>query len=236
MLVINADDLGRNPQATNAILECCSAKRITSASAMVFMQDSARAASVAKEAPLDIGLHINFTESFTGPGVSDSLRRNHERIRSFLWRSKFALLIYNPFLRDAFREVFEAQAAEFARLYGRAPARYDGHQHMHLCSNMVLQKLIPANSKVRRSFSFAAGEKNFFNRHYRAIIDRRLAARYRIGDFFFALQQFLPVSKMGKVVELARTREVELMTHPEVKSDYETLMSEAFVSAVSHNA
>jgi predicted glycoside hydrolase/deacetylase ChbG (UPF0249 family) len=232
MLVINADDFGRNRLATDRILVCHAKKRVTSTSAMVFMEDSKRAAALAKASQVDVGLHINFTESFTGPSVPQSLRRDHERVRRFLRANKYALLIYNPFLRNAFRAVFEAQLEEFARLYGRPVSRFDGHQHMHLCSNMILDRTIPAGARVRRSFSFDAGEKGFLNRFYRAAIDRHLATRHHITDFFFALSQHLPISRFRRVVELAKTSDVELMTHPEVNLEFETLLSAGFADAI----
>jgi predicted glycoside hydrolase/deacetylase ChbG (UPF0249 family) len=230
MLVINADDFGRNRLATDRILICHVEKRITSASAMVFMEDSERAAILAKDWQIDVGLHINFTESFTGPSVPQPLRRDHERIRRFLRLNKYALLVYNPFLRNAFRAVFEAQLEEFARLYGGPASRFDGHQHMHLCSNMIVDRLLPTAAQVRRSFSFKAGEKNFLNRYYRKLIDRHLAARHRIRDFFFALSQHLPVARLQRVVELAKTYDVEVMTHPQLNAEFEALLSDEFAA------
>ena len=65
MLIINADDWGRSRAETNAALECYQHGRITSVSAMVFMNDSERAAEIAREHNLDAGLHLNFTDPFT---------------------------------------------------------------------------------------------------------------------------------------------------------------------------
>jgi predicted glycoside hydrolase/deacetylase ChbG (UPF0249 family) len=148
---------------------------------MVFMEDSERAAILGKDWQVDVGLHINFTESFTGPSVPQPLRQDHERIRRFLRLNKYALLIYNPFLRNAFRAVFEAQLEEFARLYGGPASRFDGHQHMHLCNNMILDRLLPAGAKS--GAAFLRGGESFLNRFYRAAIDRRLATEHRITDF-----------------------------------------------------
>ena len=112
MLIINADDWGRSMPETDAALRCYNRGRITSVSAMVFMEDSERAAGLAIGSGLDVGLHINFTEAFTASYVPRSLRRSHDRLRRFLRANKYALVIYNPFLRSAFREVFVAQGGD----------------------------------------------------------------------------------------------------------------------------
>ena len=46
MLIINADDWGRSVAETDAALKCCKGGRITSLSAMAFMEDSERAADL----------------------------------------------------------------------------------------------------------------------------------------------------------------------------------------------
>ena len=233
MLTVNADDLGRCVVATDRTMTCFDAKRINAASAMVFMEDSERAAALATASGLNVGLHINFTEAFTSPYVSPSLRRHHGRLCRFLRVNKYALVIYNPFLRNAFREVFAAQVEEFARLYGRAPSRFDGHQHMHLCSNVLFDGLLPANARVRRNLSFAAGEKSLFNRYYRRLVDRRLARRHQLGDFCFALSQQCSIPKLRRVATLAKSFDVELFAHPEVNLEFETLLSDEFARIIS---
>src|SRR4051812_45553529 len=143
MLTVNADDFGRCVLATDRTMTCLAANRINSVSAMVFMEDSERAARLALDSGLNAGLHINFTEVFTGANIPRSLRQSQERLARFLRASRYALVFYNPLLRGAFREVFVTQLEEFTRLYGRVPSRLDGHQHMHLCTNMVVDDLIP---------------------------------------------------------------------------------------------
>lgn len=232
MLIVNADDLGRCTIATDRIMACFAANRISAASAMVFMEDSERAAALAKASGLDVGLHINFTENFTGPDIPQQLRREHERICKFLRRSKYALLLYNPFLRGAFREVFRAQAKEFQRLYGQPPLRIDGHQHMHLCTNMLLDDILPARTKVRRNFSFTARQKGFVNRCYRYVVDRSLRQRHQLTEYFFALSQHLQPSRFRRVILAAKTAKVELMTHPEVDDEYNFLLGDDFADAL----
>lgn len=233
MLIVNADDLGRCVVATDRIIECHAENKITSASAMVFMEDSERASAAAIESNLDVGLHINLTENFTMISIPLRLRKNQERIRNFLRASKYALLLYHPFLRRSFKEIFQAQHDEFSRLYGKSPSHLDGHQHMHLATNMLVDGILPAGTKVRRSFSFCAGEKSFFNRSYRKLIDHHLARRHRVTDFFFALSQHMPPHGLQRVIKAARVGDVELMTHPEVKAEYDYLLSDDYAQAIS---
>jgi predicted glycoside hydrolase/deacetylase ChbG (UPF0249 family) len=199
---------------------------------MVFMADSLRGAQLANEVAIDVGLHINFSEAFSGNQVPAWLRRSHERIRRFLTTSKYALLLYHPFLRREFADVFRAQANEFQRIFGKAPSHLDGHQHMHLSSNVLFQGIIPEGARVRRSFSFAPGEKSMVNRFYRSTVDRFLQRKHRTTDFFFALSHHLPVAHLQRVAVLAEQYSVELMTHPQVAREYECLMSDDYAALI----
>jgi len=228
MLIINADDWGRSVAETDAALRCYKGGRITSVSAMVFMEDSERAAELAKENELDVGLHLNFTDKFTANQYSGTLANYHGEIVRFLRGSKYSQLLYNPFLRKEFAYSYEAQFAEFTRLYGKPPSHIDGHHHMHLCANILLSNIIPAGMKMRRNFSFSPGEKGVLNRTYRAIIDRRLAHKYQITDYFFDLTQCIEGKKVDRVAALAKSSSVELMTHPVMNAEEKYLMSDEF--------
>jgi predicted glycoside hydrolase/deacetylase ChbG (UPF0249 family) len=233
MLIVNADDWGRSKAATDTALACFERGRISSTSAMVFMADSSRGAQLANEVGIDVGLHINFSEAFSGSDVPAELRRSHDRIRRFLKTSKYALLFYHPFLRREFLTVFRAQADEFLKLFGKAPSHMDGHQHMHLCSNMLFQGIIPQGVRVRRSFSFAPRQKSIANRLYRSAVDRLLQRKHRTTDLFFALSQHLPVTRLRPVAELAKEHAVELMTHPQVSREYDCLMSDDYADLIA---
>ena len=226
MLIINADDFGRSVAETDAALRC--KERITSVSAMVFMEDSRRAAKLANDHDLDVGLHLNFFEDFTDAPSSRRLKDCHGRIVRFLSRNKYSQLLYNPLLREEFAFSYEAQSEEFVRLFGRLPSHVDGHHHMHLCGNMLLSTVIPAGTKIRRNFSFCPGEKSWLNRTYRALVDRWLARKYRLTDYFFDLSQSLQEQKLDRVVALAKFSKVELMTHPIIRTESEYLLSKQF--------
>jgi predicted glycoside hydrolase/deacetylase ChbG (UPF0249 family) len=228
MLIINADDWGHSVAETDAALRCCKAGRITSVSAMVFMADSERAANLARENDVDAGLHLNFSETFTGRNISGKLSECHNRLARYLRQNKYAQLFYNPFLCTAFSYSYHAQAEEFFRLFGKPPSRIDGHHQMHLCANLLFSNLIPAGMRIRRNFSFWPGEKGRVNRAYRALVDRWLQRRYHLADYFFDLTHSIREKKMDRVIALAKTTNVELMTHPILPGEADHLMGDEF--------
>lgn len=230
MLIINADDWGRSLAETDAALACAQVGRVTSVSAMVFMADSERAAKLAHEHHVDVGLHLNLTEKFTGDSVPRAVTEDHTRVIRYLKGSKRAQLIYHPLLRKQFTAAFTAQLIEFQRLYGQPPSHVDGHHHMHLCSNLLLSGVVPAGMRMRRNFSFWPGEKSFLNRSYRALVDRWLARKFRLPDYFFCVLQSSRAGRMDRIKTLARSANVELMTHPAVAEESRYLMSHEFAS------
>jgi chitin disaccharide deacetylase len=233
MIIVNADDWGRSPKETEAALDCYRAGRLTSVTGMVFMADSERAADIALSNNIPVGLHINLNEPFTGKISSDYIRSAQRRIAGFLNKNKYMQLLHNPFLAKPIREVFNAQLEEFCRLYRKSPSHFDGHQHMHLCTSMLIVAPIPRGEKIRRSFSFESGEKSVVNRSYRACVNHRIQSRYRLTDYFFALSERLrPEERFTRVCALARDTAVELMTHPIVPEEQAFLMSDRYACAM----
>lgn len=230
MIIINADDWGRSRAETDAALFCYKNGRITSVSAMVFMEDSDRAAELAKETGIDVGLHLNLTQPCSGEVRVRSLREYHDRIIRFLTFNKYAFLIYNPALKKAFQYVYQAQFDEFVRLYGKPPSHIDGHHHQHLCMNMLLGRVIPTGEKVRRNFYFWPHEKGPVNRTYRRLVDLSLTRRYRLTDYFFALSQCFQSDRLSRVMDLATTASVEVMTHPANEIELAYLMSDNYLA------
>lgn len=228
MLIINADDWGRDSTTTDHTLECVLAGSVTSVSAMVFMEDSARAATLAREHDVDAGLHLNLTTAFTGGNVDSALTRDLARVGGFLRSSSLARLLFHPALTAAFRRLTEAQVAEFTRLYGSAPRRIDGHHHVHLCTNVLLQGLLGDTAIVRRNFTFERGEKSWLNRWYRSRVDRHLARRHHVTDYMFSIEPLDATARLDRIIELARDANVELETHPVRADERALLLSEAF--------
>jgi predicted glycoside hydrolase/deacetylase ChbG (UPF0249 family) len=228
-LIINADDWGRDFETSRRILDCVRHGTISSVSAMVFMDDSERAAMKALEGGVDAGLHLNLTTPFSAPGCPTRLAQRQQKLGAYLRKYRLAQVIFHPGLRNSVEYVVAAQLEEFNRLYGAAPARIDGHHHMHLCANVLLPKLLPAGTIVRRNFSFRRGEKSAGNRLYRKLVDHQLARRHRITDFFFSLSPIEPEDRFAWIASLARKYVVEVETHPAEPEEYSFLMgSELF--------
>jgi predicted glycoside hydrolase/deacetylase ChbG (UPF0249 family) len=223
LLIVNADDWGRDRDTTDRTLDCIRAGAVSSVSAMVYMDDSRRAADLARQGGIDTGLHLNFTTPFTGTRVPAQLRDAQERVARFLRRGRFASVMFHPGLAPCFTRVANAQLEEFERCYGAPPARIDGHHHMHLCSNVLLARLLPAGTVVRRNFSFAPGEKSILNRGYRGLVDRLLARRHSMTDFLFSLPPLEPASRLERIFALARDYVVEVETHPVRPDEYRFL-------------
>jgi len=222
-LIINADDWGRDGRTTDMIADCVSKGAVSSVSAMVFMEDSERAAAIARDRGIDAGLHLNFTTPFS----SASRARLAERQRvvgRFLRSHRLAQALFHPGLVRTFAEVVGAQTDEYHRLYRADPPRFDGHHHMHLCANVLLQGLLPHGAAVRRSFSFQPGEKGRVNRLYRRCVDRWLIrSRYRLTDFFFSIAPLAPAGRLERLIRLSDDYVVELETHPADDDEYRFL-------------
>lgn len=232
-LVINADDWGRDLENTSRTLDCIRRGSVSSVSAMVFMEDSERAAEIARERKIDAGLHLNFTTAFSAPGVPRKLADHQQRLLACLLGSRFASVVFYPHLANSFAYVTAAQFEEYSRLYGKAPERIDGHHHMHLCANVLMGKLIPDGSIVRRNFSFQAGEKGFANRLYRSWIDKKLSRWFRLMDFFFSIEPVDAIERLQRIVSLAGQFNVEVETHPVNAKEYRFLLSTDLDRALS---
>jgi hypothetical protein len=190
---------------------------------MVFMEDSERAAATARERGIDAGLHLNLTTPFSAPKCPARLLEHQRELARHLLRHRLAPVVFRPGLSRSFEYVVVAQREEFSRLYGTDPERLDGHHHMHLCANVLLGRLLPPGTLVRRSFSFQRGEKSFCNRLYRHAVDRILARHHRLVDFFFSLAPIEPASRLQRIFSLARQFVVEIETHPIQPDEYRFL-------------
>jgi hypothetical protein len=223
-IIVNADDWGRNLATTERTLECVQRGAVSSVSAMVFMEDSERAAALARLYDVDAGLHLNFSLPYSAANCPMRLREHQGKLARFLNSSRLAPMVYHPGLAASFEYVVRAQFEEYERLFGVPAGRADGHHHMHLSANVVRQKLLPEGIMVRRNLSFGPGEKGYLNRLYRRLQDKRLARRHRLADFFFDLLPIEPQHRLARILKLADRFDVEVETHPIREEEYRFLV------------
>jgi hypothetical protein len=191
---------------------------------MVFMADSERAAHLVRKHGVDAGLHLNFTLPYSAPQCPARLKGHQEKLSRFLSSHRFAPALYHPGLVASFEYVVKVQLEEYERLYGCAANRVDGHHHMHLCANVLMQELLPAGIIVRRNLSFGPGEKGYFNCFYRRRQDRRLARRHRLTDFFFDLRPLEPRHRLEEIFKLAVRFDIEVEAHAILDEEYRFLV------------
>jgi predicted glycoside hydrolase/deacetylase ChbG (UPF0249 family) len=231
LLIVNADDLGYNEPATDAIAECFRAGRITSATAMVYMRDSDRAAEIAREIGLPVGLHINFTEPFDDPGVPAELRARHlAMVRrfggpSFVYRSRRWL--YDRKLREPVARCIAEQLERFEQIFGGPPTHVDGHMHVQVCPNIGLSSAIPAGMKMRNSLGMPPLASGPMARL--TALRQRIVLRDRLSTgYFLNITDLHPEFLEGGVrkrLGLAAQTSVELMAHPGFCHEYTMLMA-----------
>lgn len=238
MLIVNADDWGIDVATTDAIADSFAANRITSATAMVFMADSERAAGVALKIGLPVGLHLNLSSPFTGNDVPEPVRQTHAALtgrfddRNRQWRR----WIPDPTLgRAVIERAVRQQLAQFEELYGRPPTHVDGHKHVHVAPGVARTPALNEFA-MRRGFSELPGSRSpkALARH---IHHRLFLSRHRSTDHFFSiwsLRDELLAAEQPAAVRLASDDVVEVMAHPGATKERTLLMCDAWAEALRH--
>ncbi len=227
MLIVNADDFGASPSTSDPIVELFEERVISSASAMVRMRDSARAASLARERAIPTGLHLNLTLPFDEAGVPELVRERQIRVTEVLgsesWREDHGETPPGRLLEDVISDQLEC----FRASYGE-PSHLDGHHHIHI-HPAVLEHL-PRDLPIRPILTVPsrAGARP-------GTRERRLRRRFRSPELCFAFEHVHP-SLGGEglgALDHARHRTLEIMTHPQRKPEKEALMSAEWRAALS---
>jgi predicted glycoside hydrolase/deacetylase ChbG (UPF0249 family) len=227
VLIVNADDWGYDASTTDAIAAAHAAGAISSATAMVHMRDSERAARLAGELGLPVGLHLNLMEPFAA--APDAAVRERQARVVARWRARqTSRWLPGPRLFAAARDTVEEQLDAFARLYPGPPTHVDGHQHGHLATPALYalrRRRVPA---VRRAFTFRPEDKVAWKRAPRALLNGCVAAAFRTTDRFHSIRTLHP--RLGghgleAVLEASRRQDVEIMVHPGLPDECEILLS-----------
>lgn len=235
LLVVNADDWGGSEATTDAILRTFDAGRITSASGMVFMPDSERAAEIATRRGLPVGLHLNLTEPFGDPHTPTAVRDRQLRAVEHLAGSggdghpgtaRLRKWIYDPTIRADVDRAIADQLERFEALYGRPPTHFDGHNYVDACPNVFLSRAIPAGSVIRNSLDCYPLVRSAMGR-LKGLRQRLRTRRLRSTGYLLHIAQLRLEGEEGPDprLRLARSTSVEVMGHPDDEAELAALMS-----------
>jgi predicted glycoside hydrolase/deacetylase ChbG (UPF0249 family) len=192
---------------------------------MVYMADSRRAASLARERALPVGLHLNLVEPFDDPSTPARVRDRQRRLVRRLRRRRLRYWIYDPSLRADVEACIADQLDRFRALYAAEPTHVDGHEQAHLLANVLLARTLPAGTKLRTSARPAGGRAAGMARSARG---RFIARRFCTPDYFFALRGLEPElggDGIEPALELAARASVEVMVHPGAQDELRLLRS-----------
>lgn len=227
MLIVNADDLGATAGATDAICHAFDAGTITSASAMVWMDDSARACVRAKDLGMPTGLHLNLTLPFTALDVPRSVRERHLRLTEPFtgdgWRGEAGRRLDRRLLSDAIGDQLERFCEQFGQ-----PTHIDGHHHVHQRDPVL--DILPSSWPIRPQLRAPAQADAQPSR-----AETSLRARFATPDFAFAFVQLHPgLGGAGfAALDRAQRASVEVMTHPNRPGELDALLSPEWRQALA---
>ena len=228
LLIVNADDLGLRRAITDATMACWDARAISSATAMMHMEDSERAAALAARAALPTGLHLNLTTPFTASAVPADVVARHERLcRHFAApRNRW---LPAPWLRADLAAAIGEQLAEYRRLFGGPPTHVDGHEHIQGCPAVFASRALVAPA-LRLTHTFAAGERPLAQRLVRAALNAGIRARFRTVARFWSLRDLHPeLGGSGLEARLSGLRvPAEIMVHAAWPDEYAVLAGDAW--------
>lgn len=238
LLIVNADDWGGSEATTEAIFRTFEARRVTSTSAMVYMTDSDRAASIAKQHELPVGLHLNLTQPFSDPATPARTRDRQRRLTTVLagegadrqpGTAKLRRWLYDPWLRGEVNRAIADQIERFEATYGRAPTHFDGHNYVDVCPNVFRSRSLPLGSKMRNSLDRypLQGTAMALARGLRQGLRSRRFASTRYVLHITELK-LTPGGPMDPKLALAGTVPVEVMGHPDDRAEHDILMSPAW--------
>lgn len=233
LLIVNADDWGYDDRTTDAIAACFTDGLITSATAMVFMTGSVRAAGRAAAVGVPLGLHLNLSEPYTAGDVPAVVRARQARLaRLFSDRGRQVLRwLPLPGVAAAVDAVARDQLAEFARLHGVAPTHVDGHKHVQVSPSVGR---VPAlrGFVLRRAFTAQTGRPDSPPRafRHRAVLLRPTGTQRSLAIADLGAELRAGVVPSGLQM---RDETIEVMAHPGNPAELELLRTRAWRRAVT---
>jgi len=228
VLIVNADDVGASESTTDPAIASYDEGVISSVSAMVWMADSRRAAGLALERRIPVGLHLNLTLPFSDEGAPEDARAMHQqlvaRFDSVSWMRDDAMFDErDPVIVAAIAHQLEA----FRALYGE-PTHLDGHHHVHVHPAVLpcLPREYPIRPVIKKPSELI---------RRRSSRDRKLRKAFRTADGCVNFRQIHPSTGGAglQVLKFARRRVLDVMVHPQFSDEREALRTPEWAAALS---
>jgi len=244
LLIVNADDWGYDGPTTDAILATFQGGTITSTTGMVYMADSDRAAALAAEHGVPVGLHINLTQPFTDPATPPEIRARQQRLIDRIGKTSGVppeipdtasrrRWLYDPLLQREVDRAIADQLARFEAIYATPPTHFDGHNHVDLCPNVFLSRSISRGAKLRNTLDRFPVERSaggVLRAARQAVRSRRfVSTRYLVHIKHLHLDP----DNLDPRLDLARQVPVEVMAHPGFGAEREILESSEWSAAIA---
>lgn len=235
LLIVNADDYGYGVGETDAILAAHRAGAITSATAMVWMQDGLRAGELAASTTLNLGLHLNLIEPYSDPRVPPEVAAVQRRIVQRIRAAGPRAFLYHPGWAADFTRCIADQLAAFRTVYRREPTHVDGHQHWHLVPNALFSPALITVTRARRPVNrpriHSTPAKEAVRTAQAALVRTRFTTTRRCLSIR-ALAPALGGTGLGEALSTARRGSVEIMVHPGWADEQAILLGPEWVETV----
>jgi predicted glycoside hydrolase/deacetylase ChbG (UPF0249 family) len=236
LLIVNADDFGHDREATDLTIACFAAGQISSATAMVQMADSRRAAELALERDLPTGLHLNFTEPFSAAEVPAPARERQLLACRVFGDGGLRLRAwtYDPRIASRVEDAIRDQLEQFRALFGREPTHVDGHNHVQVCPNVARAQAL-TGFKLRNalwSWPSSRTAMGLARALRRALTARRFPTTRYFLDIAELYRRDSP-AELAARLEVAREASVEVMAHPAFGHELQALRDPAWASTIA---
>lgn len=227
-LIINADDLGINPERDRGIIEAFENGIVSSATMIANGLSFGTATALAKAAGLAIGIHLNLSDGVTLSGPIKGLTDQSQRLPGKILLRRY-LLGEQQDLAGIQREL--AAQIEKVMATGLQPTHIDGHQHCHIypaLTKMVIALARQYGLDAIRSVSPAgrwntqdpagllAEDLTIFEKLGKQAHEAMVTAGIRTTQGLLGLQQLHSLDTKALCTLLAELPDGiwELMTHP----------------------
>jgi predicted glycoside hydrolase/deacetylase ChbG (UPF0249 family) len=217
VIIINADDLGRDAGTNQAILDSFKNGYCSSATIMPTMPGFEEACNLVHENKLldNVGLHLTLRDGYPLTEAMKKFSAFCDSNGMLANVSVRAPLFLSAAEKRVLADEIRAQIAR-CRAFGLPLTHLDSHYHTHtnlaiagIVMSIAVEQRIPHVRLTRNS----GPDVRFIKQGFKALFNQRLKAKRLAGtDYFGGLEDFLYLTRSGG--SLPAHKSMEIMVHP----------------------